>query len=772
MKQRTWTTDEKSAIARELKFLAIVTGILLSVFIFRYQLSSIMFIGYIGGVIYVITGLLTGERKPNELSLPFLSIFNKAFYSLSLYGVLGVIFCVYLFNLLNLVLKSDNIVLIIVSVISLMFSCFPNFYVRWLLKNIPTNISYKKVIVSRYSILIITSFIGSGILIGFVFFRYFNNYSDFLKGLDYIPIYLYIFSSIYVLINIGIEIELQSKKINLTNKDKISTGKEKILLIGLDAADWRILSPLIKKGKLPNIKGLMNKGAYGYLDCYGKTYTPVVWTSIVTGVGPDKHGIKSFLFSKEGKEEAEPYKSYHRQVPALWNLANTFGKTVGIINWMITYPAERVKGFMISGFSFLNKAQRKRVIFPETKKKDFFDCLKKDNLNISKGTHEKIEEKWLQEAREENRILTCLIEKFFPEGLEELTAIYSHAPDAIQHYFWKYRLPKKFSPQKWNYDPGNIESYKNVIDDHWIDVDRMIGCIMKKIDNNTTVFIVSDHGSKPSAIPLVYLDLNKLLSKMGYLKFKENSIDFSKTTAYWKNAIIWDSTMKVSFNIKGREGMGIIEKKDLNKIRNTLIRDFNRINKKRKIFSNFKIRNKNGVDLEFEQILSTRNHGSGIEIEINNKKYPLDMFLKGVEKNSGRHAPRGIVIISGNNNNIKRTILSAKTFNTSLDTIFTYMNGCSGTKKVEFAIKALQRIGIMDPYTTLDIAPTILYLQGLPVPIYMEGKIMTKALNKDFICRNSLFSIEEFDFSHQIEEEFKDHDKEIKQKLQGLGYID
>jgi len=80
-------------------------------------------------------------------------------------------------------------------------------------------------------------------------------------------------------------------------------NNRKVLLIGVDAMSWNRVLPLVRQGKLPNIERLMEEGAYGVLHS-NKSYradveqwgfwSPVVWTTIATGVYPEHHGITDF----------------------------------------------------------------------------------------------------------------------------------------------------------------------------------------------------------------------------------------------------------------------------------------------------------------------------------------------------------------------------------------------------------------------------------------------------------------------------------------------
>src|SRR4029450_41521 len=75
--------------------------------------------------------------------------------------------------------------------------------------------------------------------------------------------------------------------------------------------------------------------------------SPLVWTSIATGRRPQDHGVFDFVeIAPDGKPT--PITSTQPRVPALWNLANTYGRSSGFIGWYASYPAEDVKGFIVS----------------------------------------------------------------------------------------------------------------------------------------------------------------------------------------------------------------------------------------------------------------------------------------------------------------------------------------------------------------------------------------------------------------------------------------
>ncbi len=68
----------------------------------------------------------------------------------------------------------------------------------------------------------------------------------------------------------------------------------KVLLIGWDAADWKVIRPLMDAGKMPNVQRLVAAGASGQIATLHPPLSPMLWTSIATGKRPFKHGIHGF----------------------------------------------------------------------------------------------------------------------------------------------------------------------------------------------------------------------------------------------------------------------------------------------------------------------------------------------------------------------------------------------------------------------------------------------------------------------------------------------
>ncbi|MCC6450572.1 MAG: alkaline phosphatase family protein, partial [Candidatus Aureabacteria bacterium] len=122
-----------------------------------------------------------------------------------------------------------------------------------------------------------------------------------------------------------------------------SRNRNKVLLLAVDGTSWNVLDPLLESGELPNIAALIGRGTHGGLKSLEVMKSPVIWTTMLTGCMPEKHGIIDFLI------EGKPPRSYQRRTPALWNMIGE-AKSSASIGFWATWPPEPVNGFMISDY--------------------------------------------------------------------------------------------------------------------------------------------------------------------------------------------------------------------------------------------------------------------------------------------------------------------------------------------------------------------------------------------------------------------------------------
>jgi len=121
----------------------------------------------------------------------------------------------------------------------------------------------------------------------------------------------------------------------------------RIVLVGLDAADWLTIDPLLRSGALPTLARLKAVGHTGRLRATPPLISPILWTTIATGHSPEDHGVLDFMVDLPGGTQV-PVGSANRLVPAIWNLFSDAGRRVAVVGWWATWPAEQVRGVVVS----------------------------------------------------------------------------------------------------------------------------------------------------------------------------------------------------------------------------------------------------------------------------------------------------------------------------------------------------------------------------------------------------------------------------------------
>jgi Flp pilus assembly protein TadD len=122
----------------------------------------------------------------------------------------------------------------------------------------------------------------------------------------------------------------------------------RLLLVGLDGADWDVIDPMIARGELPALARLKREGAWARLRSNVPTLSPLLWTTIATGKSPDRHGINDFLVTDPRSGRRVPINSTFRRVQAFWNILSAAGMPVDVIAWWATWPADAIDGHLIS----------------------------------------------------------------------------------------------------------------------------------------------------------------------------------------------------------------------------------------------------------------------------------------------------------------------------------------------------------------------------------------------------------------------------------------
>lgn len=304
------------------------------------------------------------------------------------------------------------------------------------------------------------------------------------------------------------------------NADNPSRGRRAagaaspVLWIGLDGLDFEILDRLSGQGRMPNWKRLAAEGYTTRITSFVPVLSPVIWTTIATGVGPDKHRVLDFQEVDPKSGQKVPISGFSRAVPAVWNIASAAGRSVGVVGWWGTHPAEEVKGFFISDHAspiLYDKLPLSGVAFPTSLAPGVAQVLARDgrvtetdiasfvdvpSAEISRalGSGEGMENRIVALARilSATRVYQAAARDLYDRNLPDLMMLYIEGTDEIGHVFAPDTPPRLACVSE-----DDFRHYQNAVAVYYGVVDRMLGQWMRRAEeDHATLIVQSDHGFK------------------------------------------------------------------------------------------------------------------------------------------------------------------------------------------------------------------------------------------------------------------------------------
>jgi predicted AlkP superfamily phosphohydrolase/phosphomutase/tetratricopeptide (TPR) repeat protein len=287
-----------------------------------------------------------------------------------------------------------------------------------------------------------------------------------------------------------------------------SKAKRKVLLIGWDAADWEVITPLLDEGLMPALDGLINRGVMGNLATLQPILSPMLWNSVATGKFADKHGIHGFIEPDPKNGGARPYTSTSRKCKALWNILTQSGLRSNVVGWWASHPAEPINGTIVTnafGAAKFDPEHGWRVppgtIHPVDKAaflarfRVFPSELTEAHILPFIPNAAKIDQqgdrhltsfaKVLSDAASIHAVATALMET----ESWDFTAVYYDAVDHFSHAFMAYHPPRL----DWISEEG-FEMYKDVVKGAYRFHDMMLERLLQLAGPETTIILCSDHG--------------------------------------------------------------------------------------------------------------------------------------------------------------------------------------------------------------------------------------------------------------------------------------
>jgi len=529
----------------------------------------------------------------------------------------------------------------------------------------------------------------------------------------------------------------------------------KILIIGLDGATFKIIDPLLGQGKLPTLRQLIATGSRAVLRSTLPPISPAAWASFSTGKNPGKHGLYDFVKRNPSGYDPTPVMTWDRKAEPIWSIMGKAGLKVGIVNVPITYPPERVNGFMVSGFPTppgVDDFTYPKGLLAELRRELPSLALQRTILLPGNEAAQSVYDDTVEVTRRQTELLTYLMGQ---KEWDLLMTVYD-ASDTVGHHFWKY-----FDPNHPLYDPDWARIHRDKIYNIYEVLDENVQKLLKLADKDTLVIVCSDHGFGPIYYCVCF---NSWLIKTGLMQVK-SSFGSRARYALYKRGLNNDNLFKIASRLKITNTDFAYQKKSivssiLNKTTlglqdvdwsRTLAYSFGNFGP---IFLNLKGREPSGI-IEPEQY---DNVLARVEEEARRLKDPstgkpiFENMIRGRDVYSGHYTDRGPDLQLYDHEMVYR---AQRVFEFGTEKLITLHPVYSGNHDMEGIFIAngepILQGKNAGPFDLVDVAPTLLHLLGLSIPQDTDGHVLKEILAPTSVLPTRVASSEKARIIEQIE---------------------
>lgn len=328
-------------------------------------------------------------------------------------------------------------------------------------------------------------------------------------------------------------------------------NKHSVLIIGWDGATYDVINPILKKGNMPVFQKMLDCGASGIVRSVNPPCTASAWSTFSCGMNPGSHRIFGWKkkheldwASREPVRDEPDSKQFHGLT--LWSYLSRLGKRVCVLNFPASYPAEPVNGVIVGGL--LAPSSDCDFIYPYSEREIIMQKIPGYSPTIDFTLARKCEfDKYYSYIKSLFQQKVQLIKYYWKKEQWDLFSFVLMESDCFQHVFWQF-----MDESHPGYNIDAAKKLKGAIEEHFIQLDRLIGEIINFEDKDMTALILSDHGFGPTHYRI---HMNYLLEQMDMLKVSGNKIKWNETKAYAGHTY----EHCIYINLKGRDYCGVIE---------------------------------------------------------------------------------------------------------------------------------------------------------------------------------------------------------------------
>jgi predicted AlkP superfamily phosphohydrolase/phosphomutase len=517
-----------------------------------------------------------------------------------------------------------------------------------------------------------------------------------------------------------------------------STQGGKVLVIGLDGATFDLIKPWAADGYLPTLDRLMREGAHGTLRSTIPPMTAPAWTSFATGTNPAKHRLYDWIAREPGSYRFSPVTAVNGTAPTIYTLLSRANRRICTLNVPMTYPPVPVNGLMVSGLPA--PSTQSTITYPVGLYQDILHAVGDYILYPDPGQaySEAGVASFLERLYRCTEIRTRTFNYLQSREAWDFAMIVFNGTDTICHAMWKYT-----DPEHPLHDPGRHAKFGSAIRDYYQYMDKHLARILDTIDEDTTLIIMSDHGSGPFH---KFIHVNNWLIQEGFMQVR------SRLSSRLKQGLfrLGFAPMNV-YNALMRLGLGALKREVVRGQGQGLLKA---------LFLSFE-----DVDWDRTVAYSLGNVGQ-IYLNVAGRE-PIGCVQPGAEYETARDhiiarlqelrdPQTGEQVVEAVYH--REEIYSGDQLEHAPDILFiprrmeyfgfgeyefgshkvveAMERGISGTHRLNGVFlaygPAVQPGVVVEDARIVDLAPTILHIMGVPIPEHMDGRVLHEILPEAF----------------------------------------
>ena len=290
-------------------------------------------------------------------------------------------------------------------------------------------------------------------------------------------------------------------------QQQVAAKKPRVIMLGVNGAEWDIIKPLLVRGEMPNLAWVISRGVSGKLRTISAPNCPKIYSIFETSRPPEENGITGF------KVNGKTAVSTLLKAPPLWSLLSDAGISVGMANVPATFPAPPVNGYLITGMLThgkgcedgmlcspkLSEVQDGDAVFPKALAGEIksalgdipIDCLRMPGAAELRGREAETVNSWLANVSQIRAQQQRLFDYLLTNHPTDFTFFVQSCEDRVGH--WLYPI----QPYNAGYNPSIHTLRVDAFPNQYREFDKVLGTILKHVDTDTTLIILSDHGIKP-----------------------------------------------------------------------------------------------------------------------------------------------------------------------------------------------------------------------------------------------------------------------------------